>query len=281
VIRNLADGASSPLPAPDETLALDIRTENGRPESRGRALAKDGGPDTAMQGETGAGNDFGSGSQNTTTGGFELEEKGLAAHTGDFDVSLQGEGAALDAEQSVDRPAEAPAEELAIASEKASTPASLASLDSARRTGRPLHAGNAAWLNSLLSDRLGTLSVNEGWKVLEMQLEEGQGTMIVRARRDEEKVSIAVTFSDPQMRALAAENADRLRETMREQYETMVDFSLSSDGADESPQQGDDAPRRHDATSSRTQRTTEAVSTTDRAVATRAALAGARNEWIG
>jgi hypothetical protein len=123
--------------------------------------------------------------------------------------------------------------------------------------------------------------VNEGWKVLEMQLEEGQGTMTVRARRDEEKVSIAVTFSDPQMRALAAENADRLRETMREQYETMVDFSLSSDGADESPQQGDDAPRRHDATSSRTQRTTEAVSTTDRAVATRAALAGARNEWIG
>jgi len=196
------------------------------------------------------------------------------------EASLHDDANGLDADVSVDASTEASPEEVVMQSERAAASTATASLETLRRTGRPFHGTNAAWMNALLSDRLGALSVDEGWKVLEMQLEDGQGTMTVRARRDEDNVSIAVTFSDPQMRALAAENVDRLRETLRHQYEASVDLSLMSDGAGEAPHERNHESRGRAASPIRDLRA-ETVSMAVRASATRAALAGARNEWIG
>jgi hypothetical protein len=105
--------------------------------------------------------------------------------------------------------------------------------------------------------------------------------MTVRARREEEKVSVSVNFTDPQLRALAESNADRLQEALREQYDSQVDLSLTSDGAGESNGGREDSRGSRGTAPAKASTSSEAAAPRDRARAARAALAGARNEWIG
>lgn len=134
----------------------------------------------------------------------------------------------------------------------------------------------------MLEDSLSGLSLEDDWKVLEMKLDEGQGTMTVRARRDEDKVTISVNFTDPQLRAMAIEQTDRLQETLRAQYSMQVDFSLMNDNTGHSRHGKDDTGRGGGRSAEALPSTrAHAVSSADRARATRAALVGARNEWIG
>src|SRR5690606_15692231 len=75
-----------------------------------------------------------------------------------------------------------------------------------------------AWLRTAFTQTLRTFAGDDGWKVLEMQLEEGQGTMTVKARREKDHVAVSVGFSDPSLRAMAAANTERLQQALQSQY---------------------------------------------------------------
>ncbi|GIV59775.1 MAG: hypothetical protein KatS3mg043_0864 [Rhodothermaceae bacterium] len=81
--------------------------------------------------------------------------------------------------------------------------------------------------------------------MLELRLDDGDGTMTIKARRDAERVIVAVSFSDPHLRLLASENADRLQEALRQQYDASVDLSLAGEDAGASSrhhENGQDSP---------------------------------------
>jgi hypothetical protein len=90
----------------------------------------------------------------------------------------------------------------------------------------------------------GTVSREDGWQVLEMTLDNGDGTMTIKARRDADRMSIAVGFSDPQLRTMAVANEERLRQALQQQYETAVDLSLDSKSQDRSFRRRENQPDR-------------------------------------
>jgi hypothetical protein len=101
-----------------------------------------------------------------------------------------------------------------------------------------------AWLRAVQSRSLHTYT-ESGWNVLEMQLDEGDGTITIKARREEERVAVSIGFSDPTLRALASAQTDRLQQVLQAQYETAVDFSLMNSDSDTSGRKEDSsqAPR--------------------------------------
>lgn len=148
------------------------------------------------------------------------------------------------------------------------------------RADAPGRARSASWPRAALLDAARSFSVQQGWKTLEVQLEEGHGSMVVRARKDGENMAISVGFTDPQLRMLAQNNADRLQQLLQEQYEAPVDFSLSTGN-----------PGERDASDARDGRPGEGGRTTGLGgpasdeppvgAARRAARPGSANEWVG
>ncbi len=118
-------------------------------------------------------------------------------------------------------------------------------------------------------------ATNDGWNSLTLRLGEEDGTMTVDARREDDRVAINVAFSDPNLRATAAQQIDRLEAALRAHYETTVDLSLGDNGT--SQQHDGKQPERHlvDATTDSELRTHRS------AVVARAAMSGATHEWIG
>ncbi|MFQ5571127.1 MAG: hypothetical protein ACE5G0_15715 [Rhodothermales bacterium] len=151
----------------------------------------------------------------------------------------------------------------------------------ATRSSVPQHrAVPAAWLRAVLSNARQMQMTEDGWKVLEMDLDEGDGTVTIKARREDGRVAVAVGFSDPDLRALASIHADRLQEVLQAEYETAVDFSLFNGDSGNAGEQ-----RQAEGTGGRT--TTGGVDAgTDDATSgdrssRRTLPAGARHEWIG
>lgn len=271
-------------PAADERSARDGRSDSER--ATGKAASGDN-----LAASDGAGSQSGGQSDFAGGGDANLEPRfqtidDLSLGTDEFDGILDGEIAeefAVGSDVPVDLQTSDSGDELTFAPERAQSTTSSRTVGEMQRLSRPRHAGTLNWLRSMVDDGLSGFSIQDDWKVIEMKLEEGQGTMTVRARRDDEKIAISVNFTDPQLRALALENADRLQESLRSQYQTDVDFSLMSDnGAGQSEaswsdgsQEGRSRPDGVGATPA------EPMSAADRARAARAAMIGARNEWIG
>lgn len=143
----------------------------------------------------------------------------------------------------------------------------------------PQRTMSAAWLRAMMNRPVRTATLENGWKMLEMQLSENDGTVTIKARRDADHVSVSVSFSDPQLRALASANADRLQEMLQAQYETAVDFSLADGDGEQSPHQNDAGP-------SDRVRGVDVMGTEGRdgepsEASSRAAAVGAQHEWIG
>lgn len=235
-------------------------------------------------GNGGAQNDSKGGSNTQPDDAFDIAADALRPDALEFEAALQDEAVAVDAEVSVDVQSPESTEKLNFTPDRTQSTATSTSnpLAEADRTARPRQPGNLNWMRAMLQDGLSELSLEDDWKVLEMKLDEGQGTMTVRARRDEDKVTISVNFTDSHLRALATEQADRLQETLRAQYATQVDFSLMNDNAGHSQQQQNQASSGGDrSVDDSSPLRTHSVSGADRARATRAALIGASNEWIG
>ena len=112
-----------------------------------------------------------------------------------------------------------------------------------------------------------------------MNLDDGDGTVTIKAKREDGRVAVAVGFSDPGLRALATAHADRLQELLQAEYETAVDFSLFSNDAGHS----DDQQHAEGAGASRSgvTPTDGEGDISDERPARRPLPTGALHEWVG
>lgn len=130
----------------------------------------------------------------------------------------------------------------------ADDPEALADVASARSTSGPASASgtrtesvtlprpvlSAAWLQKL--GEAAPPAAAGTWQVVQLSLGEGEGDLTVRARRDEDRVHVSVGFSDPQLRALASDQADRLQSALEARYGADVDLSFT-DGEGREPEE--------------------------------------------
>ena len=87
------------------------------------------------------------------------------------------------------------------------------------------------WLK-VLSERTSLLDkTNPHWKVLEMKLDKGNGSMTVQVMKEEDFVSVAVNFSDPEVRALAETQYQDILRDLEQQYQKEVRFTFNEQGA--------------------------------------------------
>lgn len=112
----------------------------------------------------------------------------------------------------------------------------------------------------------------EGWNSVTMRLGEEDGTMTVRTRREDGAVAVHVVFSDPNLRAMAAQQIDRLEAVLQKQYDTSIDLSLSDAGANANGQRDDER------TSADGGRAT--LSPQNESTASPRRSLWARNEWV-
>ena len=174
-------------------------------------------------------------------------------------------------------PSLAPAEEhvTLAASDKSTADAPTGRARAARGLFQQNRTVSVAWLRAVLNNARQAVFSEDGWKVLEMNLDEGDGTVIIKARREEGRVAVAVGFSDPELRALASTHADRLQEALQAEYDTAVDFSLFSDNTGDSGEQ-----QQSQGTTTDAQADADA-DTHDGQAAGRLLPAGTQHEWVG
>lgn len=196
-----------------------------------------------------------------------------------------GEPATLEVAEPVPPAPATPAEPGAVTNidappvpEKASGGGASVPAPAPERAAAPRDPLSPAWLRQVFAQSARAFSGEDGWKVLEMQLEDGQGTMTVRARREEDHMAVSVGFSDPSLRAMAMANTDRLQQALQTQYATHVDLSLF--GGEPGSSDRHQPAHRNDGSASGN-RTGTPTDTTEPARPSRPIPAGTRNEWIG
>ena len=132
---------------------------------------------------------------------------------------------------------------------------------------------SAAWLQKL--GEVAPQAAAGTWHVVQLSLGEGDGDLTVRARRDEDRVHVSVGFSDPQLRALASDQADRLQSALEARYGADVDLSFTDGEGREPEERGE---------SHATRPGTSAPSDAESAAPSRApahSRPGTHHEWIG
>ena len=100
--------------------------------------------------------------------------------------------------------------------------------------GKLPHIARAAratnWLK-VLSERTSMLDKsNPHWKVLEMKLDKGEGSMTVRVMKEDDFVSVAVNFSDPEVKAIAEAKYNEIIQDLEKQYQQEVKFTFNGEG---------------------------------------------------
>ena len=140
-------------------------------------------------------------------------------------------------------------------------------------TPAPLPLG---WIDRL--PRLGPVTTPgfdaDAWQAVEVRLEEGDGTVEIRARRHEEGVAVTLRFSDPAVAQRAEREADTLRARLESTYGTAVDLSFT--GGSAADRGADDRQTSPPAAS-----LTTTSASPDTAPKNPAARPLGRREWIG
>ncbi len=134
-----------------------------------------------------------------------------------------------------------------------------------------------AWLRAKMG-RPSFAQAASGWKMIEMQLQEGDGTVTLKTRQDNERMAVSVGFSDARLRSIASAQAQQLQDALQAQYDTEIDFSLMSDGSDSSQDQAPDEGPSSASLASPDRLDPDA--TADNTVP-RTSLTGGQHEWIG
>lgn len=88
---------------------------------------------------------------------------------------------------------------------------------------------SAAWRQAMLNGRSRSYRMENGWHVLTMQLDDQNGQLTVKTRRNEDNVSVSLGLSDPKLRSLISANTNRLQETLQAEYDENIDFSLATE----------------------------------------------------
>ena len=267
-----ADRAAEDAPAavPSRTETLEARTTEGtsKPSTTAAPAGSPGGSSTS-------GND--TSDSDTSDPEAENPYETLAATPGEAEQSTSS-GQEPQFELSPDAPIEV-LDESAVQSEEPLQSIhqridSTASTARAAQSAAPRSSMQAAWLRAMMEQPQGALTTAAGWSSLTIKLDDTDGTMTVEARRDERHVAVQVSFSDPNLRSIAAQNIERLEAALRQQYDASVDLSLTSDGhggGEEKQTSGSRPLHRHNAA----QDSSTAVKTA------RSVPLGATREWVG
>lgn len=134
-----------------------------------------------------------------------------------------------------------------------------------------------AWLRAVLDQPLRSLTPGAARQSLRISLDDGEGTLTIETRRDNDRVSVAVAFSDGHLRSLASASVDRIHAVLQEHFGASVDLSLTSDGSGDAPPDSHDG---RDASHSMPRADLAAPARTA-ASPSRARHGGGRHEWVG
>ncbi|MDZ4700619.1 MAG: hypothetical protein SH809_13000 [Rhodothermales bacterium] len=102
--------------------------------------------------------------------------------------------------------------------------------EKAARSGGARATQVPEWVQALL-DRTPEPAAAGGWKTLEMQLDQGDGTVTINVLRNPEKVVVSVEFSDPAMRAQSEAQTAQIVDALQMHYQADVDFSFTQSGS--------------------------------------------------
>jgi hypothetical protein len=148
------------------------------------------------------------------------------------------------------------------------------------RTAAPgaSQANMNAWMKTLMNQPARAFALNNGWHVLQVQLEDGQGSLTVSARRDDDSMAVSVGFTDAALRGQAAVHAGRIQDALQAQYQTQVNFSLQDDTQGQSSRDRSSSGRPSEPLGGADIDPETSSSAASSSV--RAALLGANHEWI-
>lgn len=148
------------------------------------------------------------------------------------------------------------------------------------RTAAPgaSQANMNAWMKTLMNQPARAFALNNGWQVLQVQLEDGQGSLTVSARRDDDSVAVSVGFTDAALRGQAAVHAGRIQDALQTQYQAQVDFSLQDDTQGQSSRDRSNSGRPSQPLGGAA--IEPDTSSSAASSSARAALLGANHEWI-
>lgn len=90
----------------------------------------------------------------------------------------------------------------------------------------------SAWLKAVRSSIKtdGPAKDPSSWKEVTIELEDGLGSVNIRARRDSDQLSLQILTTDPNTGTRLSSATDRLQAELRERYGAEVDLSFASDG---------------------------------------------------
>lgn len=97
-----------------------------------------------------------------------------------------------------------------------------------------------AWLKTAAQGPMRTAALSGGWKAMEMALGDGDGTLTVKARQDQDGMAVSVGLTDARLRTQMVANARQLQDAMQAQYDTDVDLSFAGGDAEGSGGQSTD-----------------------------------------
>lgn len=147
---------------------------------------------------------------------------------------------------------------------------------------RPGHWQHAA---SLLRHRpfggAHTTFDNQGdvWRSIQMKLDEGDGHVTIRTRKEHGVTRLAIEFSDPTVRAAVEVQADRLKESLESRFDTAIDLSFGTPGGGqgEADRRAQPTQRRSNSSAKTTAREIEISSRPAKA----RVVPGSSNTWVG
>lgn len=135
-----------------------------------------------------------------------------------------------------------------------------------------------AWLRATMGRSAVSRASADGWKMLEMSLQNGDGTVTLKTRQDQEQMAISVGFSDAKLRALAQAQSQQLQDALQAQYDTPIDFSLMDGKSGTSQEQ---TPDDGVASGMGLADSSDASETDAEMSSARTTLAEGQHEWIG
>ncbi|MBO6575803.1 MAG: hypothetical protein JJ896_12435 [Rhodothermales bacterium] len=135
-----------------------------------------------------------------------------------------------------------------------------------------------AWLRAMRSSMEATApqSGNE-WKEVTIELEDGLGSVNIRARREAEQLSVQILASDLNTSSRLSAATDRLQDQLRDRYGADVDLSFGS----ESQTDQSSGRRETEGASNRNQSTATSDAGTEGDEPDSSGRRGADNVWVG
>lgn len=134
-----------------------------------------------------------------------------------------------------------------------------------------------AWLQARGAGRSSFVQSRDGWRMLEMKLQEGDGSLTIKTKQDDDRMAVSVGFTDARLRSLASASAQQIQNVLQSQYNTTVDLSLMKDGNGSAHGESSDGAGSNGSPSARNEADAES---TDSATP-HTALFGGQHEWVG